>query len=50
MWRTPDKILDEWRSKYELEDLSPKIMSKYFEEYENRMSVGYQDEEGSTIQ
>ena len=22
-------------------------MSKYFEEYENRMSVGYQDEEGS---
>ena len=47
MWRTPDKILDEWRSKYELEDLSPKIMSKYFEEYENRMSIGYQDEEGS---
>ena len=25
--------------------IKPKIMSKYFEEYENRMSVGYQDEE-----
>ncbi len=44
MWRTPDEILENWSTEFNLEDLKFKNLKRYFSEYEEEMSVSYQDE------
>ena len=49
MWRTPENILQKWRTEFEIDDLDTNTMNKYFDEYEKEMSVSYQDENEGNI-
>lgn len=44
-WRTPERILDSWRSEHGLAGISAATMEPYFERVERRIHVAYQDPE-----
>ncbi|MBT8492171.1 MAG: GMC family oxidoreductase [Deltaproteobacteria bacterium] len=44
-WRTPERILAEWRESYDVDWLDDDTMNLYFERVERRIHVGHQDPE-----